>query len=41
MIEDTSESYFEGVRIDKFVHIEGGVNIKSVHVVNLPVDRCI
>ena len=39
--EDTSEGYFECVRINELVDIEGRVDIENVHVVNLSVDRCI
>ena len=37
--EATSKRYFEGMVIDEFVDIEGGVNIKGVHIINFSVDR--
>jgi hypothetical protein len=27
--------------IDKFVHIEGSVDVENIHVIDLPIDRCI
>ena len=37
----TSRSYFERVMINKFVDIEGGVEIQRIHVVDLLKHRCI
>jgi hypothetical protein len=34
-----SKGYFEGMMIDEFVDIEGGVDVKSIHVINFAVDR--
>ena len=39
--EGTSKGYFERVMINKFVDIEGGIEVKDVRVVDFPIDRCV
>ena len=36
---DTSKSYLECVMIDKFVDIEGGVDVENIHIVDFPIYR--
>ena len=37
----TSKDYFECVMINKSVDIEGGEDVQSIHVIDLPVYRCL
>lgn len=36
-----SKGYFEGMMINEFVDIEGGVDIKNIHIFNFMIDGCI